>query len=147
MVKKDTSNIQNTQEEIGVIAQEFYGAGTMLAIIPKKKIHRFLAGWLTDTGMRNVNGKIIRVPLLDEELGDLTYTIINIPDTENLVLLYNNAKEENYKNEGMKVTVNIPELDLTLHSTCFICRQNEQTKEFESVKDGDLKIVKKYLVS
>ena len=147
MAKKDTSNIWNTQDEIGVIAQEFYGAGTMLAIIPKQKIHRMLAGCLADTAMRNVNGKIISVPVSDEELGDLTYTVVNIPDTDNLVLMYNNAREEDYKNDGMRVTVNIPELDLILHSTCFICRQNKKTKEFESVKDGDLKIVKKYLVS
>ena len=81
-------------------------------------------------------------------------TIVKIPNTDNLVIVYNKYFEENerkrkedlFKNDNyiLKPTATIPEINLELYSRCIVCRVNDNG-EFESLRDGDFKKFEQYL--
>ena len=81
-------------------------------------------------------------------------TIINIPNTDNLVIVYNKyneeealkRKEEAFAEDGYetKPLVTIPENNIKLYSRCIVCRMNEN-RELESLQNGDYEKFVKYL--
>lgn len=123
---------------IGIIAQAFYGNRTYTEIRPEEVdafIHGLLGGPHTpiDTSKR---------------------TIVRIPGTENLVMIYDADQEEKtvrwaedlQGKEGhtMKPLAEIPELGLKLYSRCIVCRMNNDG-ELESLEGEDSNKFMKYL--
>lgn len=143
LTKKDQETGDNGvrvrgEQSLTIIAQAFYGNRTMTWISPAD-IDRFVLGYL-DSSIE-ISEPIDR-------------TIIRIPKTDSLVLVYNRyqeeerlnwreelLREENYKLKPLAV---IPELDLVLYSRCIALRINEDGS-FASLQDGDYSILKKYL--
>lgn len=76
-------------------------------------------------------------------------TIIEIPDTENLVLVYNKYQEIDYctekANKDIKPFVDIAEKNIKLYSPCIVCRINKD-KTFTSITNEDYNKFIKYLV-
>lgn len=81
-------------------------------------------------------------------------TIIPIPNTENIVIVYNKYNEEEWqtrKNElfatenyQLKYTVYIPEKNIKLYSRCIVCRIDNEG-ELVSLEKGDYEKFVKYL--
>lgn len=80
--------------------------------------------------------------------------IINIPNTENLVLIYNQCAEE-YRKEQIKryfkedgyvaqPLVSIPEENIEIYSRCIICRKTDDN-HFVAFENVDFDKVLKYL--
>ena len=132
-----------TKEELNenyliILAQAFYGNRTMTEIRPEN-MDRFILGHL-DSSLE-VRERIDR-------------TIVHLPGSDHLVLVYNRyqeekrlaegerlLKDENYKIKPLAV---IPEIGLTLYSRCIALRLNEDGS-FASLQDGDGRILVKYL--
>ncbi len=131
----NTNNKNN--ESIRVIAQAFYGNRTGTEI-KRKNIDRFILGYIDSSIV--VNEPINR-------------TVVAIPDTDNLVIVYNNYKEEKkliekeelFKDKGyeLKPLAVIPELSIKLYSRCIACRMDENG-ELQSLQDGDVDKIIKY---
>ena len=125
---------------IGIMTQAFYGNRTLTEVY-EKNLDRFILGYLDDSF--KVSSPIDR-------------TIVRIPHTENLVIIYNKYQEEEtlqYKekyyledNYVLKPLAIIPELNLELYSRCIVCRMNEQG-ELESLQDDDYKKFIQYLAA
>ena len=121
-----------------IISQAFYENRTMTEIRPDE-IDRFILGYL-DRSL-TVSEQIDR-------------TIVHIPGSDNLVLVYNRYQEEQRLEEGEKLLREenyeikplavIPEIGLTLFSRCIALRMNEDGS-FASLQDGDSRILVKYL--
>ena len=104
---------------IFVMMQAMYGNRTGMEIDPED-IDRLILGYLSDQFS------------IDKER--INRTIVRIPGSDNLVLIYNKLFEEEqlkekaevYEKRGyvMKPLATIPELDLTLYSRCLVCRMN-----------------------
>lgn len=124
---------------IKIVSQAFYG-NKMGTEIEVEELDRFVLGHLDDF---ETNEEIDR-------------TIINVPNTNNLVIVYNKYQEEErlqrkeklLKEDGyeLKPLATIPELDLKLYSRCIVCRMNEQG-EFESLQKEDYDKFMKYLAN
>lgn len=81
-------------------------------------------------------------------------TIIRLPGSDNLVLIYNKYQEEERlkvkeralreDNYVIKTLASIPELDLEIYSRCIVCRMNA-VGGFESLGEGDSEIWGRYL--
>ncbi len=121
-----------------ILAQAFYGNRTQTYISPED-MDRFILGYL-DSSLE------VREPV--------DRTIIHIPGSDDLVLVYNKyqeedslkereqiLKEENYE---MKPLAVIPEIGLKLYSRCIALRMKEDGS-FSSLQDGDGRILVKYL--
>ena len=121
-----------------IISQAFYGNRTMTEIRPDE-IDRFILGYL-DSSL-TVSEQIDR-------------TIVHIPGSDNLVLVYNRYQEEQRLEEGEKLLREenyeikplavIPEIGLTLFSRCIALRMTGDGN-FASLRDGDSRILLKYL--
>ena len=125
-------------ELICIISQAFYGNRTGTEI-RRENIDRFILGYQTDDF--DVTEAIDR-------------TVIHLPGSDNLVLVYNKYREE----ERLKVKERalredtyvikplavIPELNLEIYSRCIVCRMNADGV-FESLAEGDFKIWDRYL--
>lgn len=121
-----------------IIAQAFYGNRTMTSISPKN-IDRFVLGILD-------NSIEISEPI--------DRTIVRIPGSDNMVLVYNKYQEEKRLREGEKLLREegykikplavIPELNLTLYSRCIALRMDENG-EFGSLQEGEGEFIEKYL--
>lgn len=126
------------KEHINIIAQAFYGNRTGTEICTEN-IDRFILGYLDDT-----------VPAAE----DIDRTIVHIPGSELLVLIYNRHKEEasrSLKKRAweeaqyvIKPLAAVPELNLEIYSRCIACRMTA-FGEFQSIEDEDLDILGKYL--
>lgn len=134
-------------DQMAILAQGFYGNRTV-TFIDSGDFDAMLLGYL-DAGLFN--------KIRDKEKIDRT--IIRLPDTENLVLVYNKQQEEDTLKELQEyiqtVRVNmerfnptavIPEMGIVLYSRCFVCRTNEDG-ELVSLKEDDCKKVIKYLTA
>ena len=66
--------------------------------------------------------------------------MIKVPGTENLVIVYDQYKEDP---THPRVSCEIPELGITLHSRCFGCRIDENGV-LQSLKHEDGKVLVKY---
>ena len=81
-------------------------------------------------------------------------TIVHLPGSDNLVLVYNKFREEKRlrekerlleeENYELKPLAIIPELDLTLYSRCIALRMDKDGN-FSSLQNGDGRILVKYL--
>lgn len=125
-------------ELICIISQAFYGNRTGTEI-RRENIDRFILGYQTDDF--DVTEAIDR-------------TVIHLPGSNNLVLVYNKYQEEERlkvkeralreDNYVIKPLVAIPELNLEIYSRCIVCRMNADGV-FESLAEGDFEIWDRYL--
>ena len=121
-----------------IVAQAFYGNRTITEI-REDNIDRFILGYLSDS-----------LPIKEK----IDRSIIHIPGSDNIVLIYNKYQEEKERefrdrileedNTKMKPLAVIPEMDLVLYSRCIACRMNKDG-EFESLEDEDFNKFMKYL--
>ena len=123
---------------ICIISQAFYGNRTGTEI-RRENIDRFILGYQTDDF--DVTEPVDR-------------TIIRLPGSDNLVLVYNKYQEEERlavkeralreDNYILKPLASIPELNLDIYSRCIVCRMNADGV-FESLDEGDYEIWGRYL--
>ena len=81
-------------------------------------------------------------------------TVVRIPNTENLVIVYNKYEEEArradkqsyWESDGyeLKPLAVIPQIGLEIYSRCIACRMNQQG-QFESLQEQDYDLVMGYL--
>ena len=125
-------------ETIFIISQAFYGNRTGTEI-RRENIDRFILGYQTDDF--DVTEPIDR-------------TIVHLPGSDNLVLIYNKYQEEDRlevkeralreDNYILKPLASIPEMDLDIYSRCIVCRMKADGA-FESLGEGDYEIWDRYL--
>ena len=123
---------------INIMTQAFYG-NKMVTEIDKNSVDKFILGY--------TNNNIETDKKIDR-------TIIKVPNTDNIVIIYNkyqeekklNQKEEVFRTENyvIKPLAIIPEIKLELYSRCIVCRMNENG-ELESLHDNDYDKFIKYL--
>ena len=128
----------NREDKFWVIAQAFYGSRTAVEIT-ESHLDGFILG--------NVDGEVCKGEKVDR-------TIIKIPHTENLVLIYNQYEEMDalecksryFEEDGyvMKPLAAIPEQNLEVYSRCIVCRMNKDGS-FASVKSEDCGKFMQYL--
>ena len=122
------------KETIFIIAQGWYGNRTGTEI-RKDEVDKFLA-------------------YSDASLSKHNITIVHIPESDELVLVYNKYSEESrlkdkeryYREEGyvLKPLAAIPEMGVEIYSRCIVCRMNENG-EFFSLQENDWEKFGKYL--
>ena len=112
---------------INIVAQAFYGNRTATEI-NREEIDRFILGYLDDS---------------IEITSQIDRTIVSVPNTNNIVIVYN-KHEENKTDNNVKPLVIIPENDIEIHSRCIVCRMNDDG-EFESLQNDDFDKFIKYL--
>lgn len=123
MTKRENNNIF-------IISQLYYGncIGTEIS---RDWIDHFLRGEMS----RELFGP--------KDVADVVRKVVRIPDTENIVIVYDQTQEDRYVNEEfpetyeregakylehtgkelkMKVTCEIPEIGFKIHTRCFACR-------------------------
>lgn len=148
-------SITSTEEEhrmknndmMTVLVQGFYGNRTVTSFHPEK-FDPMLLGYLDMKVFEKSHDEV-----------QIDRTIIRVPDTENLVLVYNRYSEEERLKElqifiqkihenkfRFNPTVVIPEMGIVLYSRCFVCRINEDG-ELISLKEEDCPKVMKYLTA
>lgn len=123
---------------IRIVAQGFYGNRTVTDIY-KNEVDNFILGHLDNPS--TVTEKIDR-------------TIINVPNADNIVIVYNKYEEEKElnrkeellrdKNYELKPLVVIPEENIILYSRCIVARINEHG-ELVSLEADDTKKFMEYL--
>ena len=133
-----TEKASQTPDYLIILAQAFYGNRTMTEIRPED-MDRFVLGYL-DSSLE-ISEPIDR-------------TVVRIPGSDSLVLVYNRYQEEERLKEGEKLLREenyeikplavIPEINLTLYSRCIALRMNEDGS-FASLQEGDSRILVKYL--
>lgn len=123
---------------ISIITQAFYGNRTATEI-RKESLDRFILGYQSD----------------DIQITEpIDRTIIHLPGSEKLVLIYNKYQEEKSlelkaralreANYAIKPLASIPEAGIEIYSRCIVCRMNADG-EFESLGKGDFEIWGHYL--
>lgn len=125
-------------DRILIVSQAYYGNRTETDI-RRENIDNFILGYQSD------ETKIME---------PIDRTIIRIPDTDNLVMIYNKFMEEERllkkaellekENYHLKPLAVIPELGVELYSRCIVCRMDENG-EFDSLQDEDYEKFMKYL--
>lgn len=129
-VKKGEKAMNNIND-IRVLAQAFYGNRTIVDI-DIDDIDRFVLGYLDDSLKITKN---------------IDRTIIRVPDSDDIVFIYNKYQEEEKRNnENKNPTVIIPENNITLYSRCIACRMDENG-DFYSLDESDCDTVFKYFVA
>lgn len=113
---------------INIVAQAFYGNRTSTEI-RKEDIDRFILGYLDDS---------IKIE------SQINRTVINIPNVNDIVIVYNKYEEEEAKHNNAKPLAVIPENNIKIYSRCIVCRINENG-EFESLQNDDYNKFMKYL--
>lgn len=130
--------MENKKNVIEVVAQAFYG-NHVSTEIKKENIDKFILGYQSND-----------IPVTEP----IDRTIVNVPNTDNIVIVYNkneeekelNRKKELLKNENhvLKPLAVIPEENIEIYSRCVVCRISE-TGELESLQNGDYEKFVKYL--
>ena len=134
MCDKQNNNITKgyitMNNTIKIVSQAFYGNRTRTEI-NKEDVDRFILGYIDDS-----------IAITEE----INRTIIGVPNTDNIVIVYNKYKEDEAtsRKEGRNPLVVIPENNIKLYSRCIVCRLDENGK-FESLQSGDYKKFMKYL--
>lgn len=123
---------------ISIVAQAFYGNRTGTEI-RKENVDSFILG--------HIDGNSYKEDIVDR-------TIISVPNTDNIVIVYNKYEEEKRLNDKkeyfaednyeLKPVVVIPENNIKLYSRCIVCRMNDNG-ELDSLKDGDYEKFVNYL--
>ena len=122
--------METKKNVIEVVAQAFYG-NHVSTEVNKEDVDRFILGYQTND-----------IPVTEP----IDRTIVNIPNTDNIVIVYNkHEEEEKLKNKhDMKPLVAIEEENIKIYSRCIVCRISE-TGELESLQNGDYEKFAKYL--
>ena len=114
---------------VRIVSQAFYGNRTETEI-ERENIDRFVLGYLDND-----------IPIINE----IDRTIVRVPNTDNIVIVYNKHKEaEARRNEHKNPLAVIAERDIEIYSRCIVCRVNENG-ELESLQDGDYEKFVEYL--
>ena len=137
--------MNTSNNTIRIITQGFYG-NRVATEIERENVNFFLKG-------------ILSPELFPDEDKKVNRKIVKVPSTDNIVIVYDQNKEDRYVNETfseihkrsgeeykehtgkemtMYVSCEIPEIDLTLHTRCFACRIDENG-ELQSLENGDSK--------
>ena len=126
------------KDRITVIAQAFYGNRTLTEITPDE-MDAFILGY--------IGGKILGKRKIDR-------TVIRIPESDNLVMIYNRYEEEERRQEmtvdeagsdfRRKPLAEIPEEKIRLYSRCIVCRMDADGT-FQSLQEEDFPKFMKYL--
>lgn len=134
---------EKTKDSIFVVAQQFYGNRTGIEI-QRDEIDFFIKGILTPELFPGEDKKVDR-------------TIVKVPGTDNIVIVYDRNQEDEYVNVRfpeqyaklgkkykeqtgremtMYVSCEIPEIGFKIHTRCFACRMDENG-ELQSLENGD----------
>ena len=135
---EDSLEKQNRSDDIFIIAQAFYGNRTGITI-KTDHLDRLILGYTGD----------------DFDIKEpVNRTIVKIPETDNLVIIYNKYQEElelkhketllKADNYVLKPLAFIPTERIEIYSRCIVCRMNENGK-LDSLQHEDLENVWKYL--
>lgn len=116
-----------TTGAIWIMAQAFYG-NNVFTEVREEDIDRFILGHLDS-----------KLPVTEK----IDRTIVNIPNTNGLVVIYNKYQEEESK--SMNILAKIPEENLEIHSRCIACRIDDG--KLASLNSDDVKTIKKYFVA
>jgi hypothetical protein len=127
--------MKNEKNNISIVAQAFYG-NRMGTAVSREDIDRFILGYLGDE-------------LATEE--PIDRTIIHVPNTNNLVIVYNKYFEEEERNRKDRLLKEKNYVlkplaiigDMELYSRCIACRINEDG-ELDSLQKGDYEEIVKY---
>jgi hypothetical protein len=127
--------MRNEKNNISIVAQAFYG-NRMGTAVSREDIDRFILGYLGDE-------------LATEE--PIDRTIIHVPNTDNLVIVYNKYFEEEERNRKDRLLKEKNYVlkplaiigDMELYSRCIACRINEDG-ELDSLQKGDYEEIVKY---
>lgn len=122
--------METKKNVIEVVAQAFYGNHVNTGI-NKEDVDRFILGYQTND-----------IPVTEP----IDRTIVNVPNTDNIVIVYNkHEEEEKLKNKhDVKPLVAIEEENIEIYSRCIVCRISE-TGELESLQKDDYEKFAKYL--
>jgi hypothetical protein len=124
---KNSKNFGADNNLLRIMVQGFYGNRTMTEIC-KEDMDAFILGYMDNS-----------LPITEE----IDRTIVHIPNTENLVVIYNKYQEESAKNSECKSLAIVPVNNTEIYSRCIACRMNNDG-EFESLQNDDCNIIKKY---
>lgn len=123
---------------IEVVAQAFYGNRVNTAI-EKENVDRFILGYQSND-----------IPVTEP----IDRTIVKVPNTDNIVIVYNKHEEEQAKshrekllkeeNYILKPLATIEEENIKIYSRCIVCRIDENG-ELESLQKGDYEKIVMYL--
>ena len=113
---------------INIMAQAFYGNRTETSI-NVKDMDRFILGYLDNS-----------IPITEK----IDRTIVNVPNADNIVIVYNKYQEEDEHSRGVNPLVIIPEEDIKIYSRCIVCKTNE-SGEFVNLNTDDYDKFMKYL--
>lgn len=137
--KKAAESAGNKEDNyIRILAQAFYGNRTVTEI-DKANLDTFIMGILD--------------PELTRPKGEIDRTVVKVPGTDNVVMIYNKYEEEKclaygreLAEEGrtIKPLAFIPEEGIEIYSRCIVCRMNEDG-ELESLQYEDLDKCLEYL--
>ena len=136
---KEDNKMKNTKKNyLEIVAQAFYGNRTCTEVAPES-LDRFILGYQDD-----------RLPVSEP----IDRSMIRIPGTDNLVIIYNKYQEEERvqlkehllktENYELKPLAMIPEENVFLYSRCIVCRMNENGV-LESLCDEDYDKFMRYL--
>lgn len=124
-------------KSLNIVTQAFYGNRVATEVKPEN-VNRFILGYLHDFP--------IDYPI--------DRTIVKVPNTKNIVIVYNKHKEDEWKERKEKVLKEenyvikplavIPEENIEIYSRCIVCRMNKDG-ELESLHRNDYKKFMKYL--
>lgn len=119
--------MNNTNKQINIVAQAFYGnrVGTEIKV---NDMDRFILGYLDSS-----------LPVTEK----IDRTIIKIPNEDGIVIVYNKYEEEEEFNSGHELNPLAVIDDIKIYSRCIACRINNDG-EFESLRVDDYEKVVKY---
>lgn len=115
---------EKKNDKIFIIAQQFYGNRTATEI-ERDNVNFFLKG-------------ILSPELFPSEDKTVDKKIINVPNTDNIVIVYDQNQENAYIAEDRTdyISCEIPEINFKIHTRCFACRIGENG-ELQSLENGD----------
>lgn len=122
------NNTGNFENKLRIVIQALYGNRT-ITYIDREELDYIILGILDGNSRSLADKKIDR-------------TIIKIPDTENLVLIYNKYQEA--ERSDSKPLVFIPQENIIIKSRCAVCRM-DKNNNLLSLTDEDYNKVAKYL--
>ncbi len=140
----EEKDAETKKDLIFIVAQYFYGNQTGTEIKPDN-VDYFLRGCIGND-CRN-----------EKEIQDVVRKIVHVPNSENIVIVYDQTQEDQYVNikfpemyakEGkeykerwgeeltMPVSCEIPEIGFKIHTRCFACRMDKNGM-LQSLENGD----------
>lgn len=130
--------MNNANNTMIIVSQAFYG-NRVATEIRRENVDRFILGYIDDN--LSVTEPIDR-------------TIVNVPNTDGIVLVYNKYSEAERKEQKKRAFAEsnyvieplavIPEENIEIYSRCIACRINKNG-ELESLREGDYDKFVKYL--